>query len=178
MRITNVLILPLACFLAVLVGCSSELAHQDLQDYIAETKRRPKGTIDPLPSFRPYRSFTYSAMTLRSPFEKPMKEEQKTVFSSGKDVVPDLSREREYLESFNFGSLMMVGTIYKDGTLWALISDGQGGVHRVKKGNYLGKNHGRIMLTANGQVEVVEIVSDGLKGWLERPRTLTLEEKE
>ena len=35
----------------VLVACSGAGKHQDLQDYIAETKRRPAGQIDPLPAF-------------------------------------------------------------------------------------------------------------------------------
>lgn len=161
-----------------LVGCSNSGNHRDLQDYITETKRRPKGQIDPLPSFRPYRAFTYSAMTLRSPFDPPVEEKTRTVAASGSKIKPDLSREKEYLESFNLSALLMVGTLKKDGTLWALISDGEGGVHRVTTGNFIGKNHGKIVAANEGELSVVEIVSDGLQGWLERPRTIKLQEKE
>lgn len=161
-----------------LVGCSGRADHQDLKDYIAETKRRPKGQIEPLPSFRPYKAFTYSAMTLRSPFDPPVEEKKRLVAASSSNVKPDLSREREYLESFNLSGLSMVGTLEKDGILWALVTDAEGGVHRVTVGNYMGKNHGKIVAATGSQLELVEIVSDGLKGWLERPRTIKLQEKE
>ncbi len=165
-------------FLGGLVGCGESSVHQDLRDYFAETKRQPKKHIDPLPAFSPYKAFSYGAMTLRSPFEKPVVEELRAFVASGESVKPDLSREREYLEGFNFASLAMVGTVLMGGVQWALVDDGEGDVHRVRVGNYLGKNHGKIIATSSSQVSVVEIVSDGVDGWVERPRTLKLEEKE
>jgi len=145
---------------------------------MSETIKKPKGEIDPLPTFSPYKAFVYSAMTQRSPFEKPVLEVQRLAGSGQLDVKPDLNREREFLESFNLSQLKMVGTLRQSGVLWALIGDDAGSVHRVKEGNYLGKNHGRIVASSDLQLELLEIVSDGLDGWLERPRTLTLEEKE
>lgn len=161
-----------------LVGCTGGGDHQDLRDYIAETKRRPKGQIEPLPSFRPYKAFAYGAMTLRSPFDPPVEEKKRLLAASNSNVKPDLSREREYLEGFNLSSLTMVGTLEKDGTLWALVNDAEGGVHRVTIGNYMGKNHGRIVAATGSQLDLVEIVSDGQNGWLERPRSIKLQEKE
>jgi type IV pilus assembly protein PilP len=54
---------------------------------------------------------------------------------------------------------------------------GAGGVHRVKVGDYLGRNHGRIVGIDEAKVDVVEIVPDGEGGWLERPRSLALKER-
>ena len=54
---------------------------------------------------------------------------------------------------------------------------GAGGVHRVKVGDYLGRNHGRIVSVDEAKIDVVEIVPDGEGGWLERPRSLTLKER-
>ena len=67
------ILLALEFFLVatVLVGCSSSSDQKDLRDFMAETKRRPQGQIEPLPAFKPYQPFAYSAMTLRSPFEHP-----------------------------------------------------------------------------------------------------------
>lgn len=163
---------------AILAGCSGSGDHQDLRDYVLETKRRPKGQIEPLPSFRPYQSFVYSAVTFRSPFERPVAEKKQIYLSSNSDVKPDLTREKEFLENFNIASLKMVGTLERSGVLWALINDGEGAIHRVTSGNYIGKNHGRIVAASGSQIDVVEIVPDGLDGWVERPRTLKLEEKE
>jgi len=161
---------------ATLVGCSYEAEHQDLRDYIEETKRRPRGRIEPLPEFRPYRAFSYSAIQLRSPFER-LKEEQQQKYIGNDAVEPDLAREKEYLESFSFTELQMMGSIEKDGMLWALIGEESGAVHRVTTGNYIGKNHGRVINTTLGQIDIVEIIPDNLGGWVERPRVLKLEEE-
>jgi len=160
-----------------LSGCESSHQHKDLVDFMEETKRRPQGQIEPLPSFKPYRPFAYSAMTLRSPFDKPVTDERATV-KGGRTVEPDMNREREYLENFNIANLSMVGTLTKAGKLQILINDGQGGVHLVTSGNYMGKNHGKIVVADAVQIEVLEIVSDGASGWVERPRIIKLEEKE
>jgi len=161
----------------MLVGCGQTNQHQDLLDYMAETKRRPQGQIEPLPTFRPYQPFTYSAMTLRSPFEKPAPVDE-SAMKGGRTVAPDLTREREFLEGFNIASLKMVGTIEKGGRLWALIDNSEGNVVKATIGNYLGKNHGKIVSATPLQIEIMEIVGDGSNGWVERPRIIKLEEKE
>jgi len=93
-------------------------------------------------------------------------------------VKPDLNREKEYLEEFNIAGLSMVGTLERSGVLWALVDDGDGGIHRVAQGNYLGKNHGVIVAASSRQIEVVEIVPDGVGGWVERPQVLQIVEKD
>ncbi len=116
-------------------------------------------------------------MTLRSPFEKPVPVDESAI-KGGRAVAPDLTREREFLESFNIASLKMVGTIEKGGRLWALIDNSEGNVVKATVGNYLGKNHGKIISTTPMQIELMEIVGDGSNGWVERPRIIKLEEKE
>lgn len=70
----------------------------------------------------------------------------------------------------------MVGTLANKGGSFALIRGGDG-VHRVRVGDYLGRNHGRIVSITADAVEVIELVPDGEDGWLERPRTLALQER-
>jgi len=164
--------------LALLNGCGGTSHTDDLQEYIQETKDRPSGDVEPPPAFQPYRPFSYSAMTLRSPFDPPAREEDTRSRLTGEQVEPDLNREREYLENFSVGSLSMVGTLTKSGQLWALIDDGRGGIHSVTVGNYLGRNHGKIVSAERSELELLEIVADGASGWVERPRIIELKEKE
>lgn len=173
---TGKITIGLLCCITFLSACGGSGEHEDLQNYIRKTKDTPSGTIDPLPAFRPYQPFSYSAMTLRSPFEPPVRAEDRSDLVSGVSVAPDLDREKEYLENFNIASLTMVGTLTKEGQLMALIDDGQGGVHTVTVGDYLGKNHGEIVAASRNQLEVMEIVSDGAGGWVERPRIIELQE--
>ena len=69
----------------------------------------------------------------------------------------------------------MVGTLERGQGNWTLITDPEGGVHRVEVGNFLGRHHGKIVEMTDTYVAVVEIVSDGTQdGWVERPRTIKL----
>ncbi|PAU60236.1 pilus assembly protein PilP [Pseudomonas sp. PIC25] len=162
--------------LASLSGCDAGGDFSDLQAYMDEVRARPKGSIEPLPKFQPYEAFTYSAASLRSPFQPPVKIDLASQKKGSKDIKPDETRVKQFLEGFNIETFVMVGTLSNDAGMFALVQ-GAGGVHRVKVGDYLGRNHGRIVAINEGQIDVVEIVPDGEGGWLERPRSLTLKER-
>ncbi|GAB3319815.1 pilus assembly protein PilP [Haliea atlantica] len=166
----------LTVFLAasLLAGCGSE-DFSDLDAFMDEKRSRPGGIIAPIPTFQAYDPFAYSAMALRSPFDRPVEVRDVTQLKAISAVKPDESRPKEFLEQFTFDSLAMVGTLERGGTQWALVRDPQGGVHRVTLGNYLGRNHGKVVELSETYVSVVEIVSDGTEdGWVERPRTIEL----
>jgi type IV pilus assembly protein PilP len=93
-------------------------------------------------------------------------------------VKPDPSRPKEFLEQFNIDALVMVGTVQMDGTLWALVQDANGSVHRIKIGNYLGRNHGHVVELTENHISVIEIVSNGPEEWVERPHKLALKTSE
>lgn len=162
--------------LALLSGCSAGREHQDLVRFVEKSRNEPVGEIEPLPTFQPYQSFKYGAVALRSPFEKPLKVKDAGPADGKVAVKPDENRKKEYLERFNFAAFTMVGSVEQDGIKWSLIDDGQGRVHRVKPGQYLGKNHGFVVSVSDTRVKVKEIVPDGKSGWVERPRTLAIRE--
>lgn len=176
MRAGNISALVATLSLTMLVGCSGS-RHQDLEAYMAEVRAKPAGEIEPIPAFTPYRPFTYSVMAQRSPFDRPMLAIAPDGEYGRSVAAPNENRPREYLENHNFAALTMVGTLAGAGGMWALVDDGSGGIHRVTVGNYLGKNHGRIVSITASQIEVLEIVPDGKNGWVERPRTLALRER-
>jgi type IV pilus assembly protein PilP len=114
---------------------------------------------------------------LRSPFDLPVNLDeviQKAAPES--DIQPDLNRSKEQLEQYSFGSFSMVGTIKKrqNDQLWALISVPDSGIHKVKEGYYVGQNHGKVIRVSQQRIDIIEIVSNGVGGWLERPRSLVL----
>lgn len=161
---------------ALLSGCGGDGSFDDLRAYMDDVRAKPKGSIEPLPSFLPYEAFTYSAASLRHPFQPPMKLELAQRQKGSKDIKPDEARVKQFLEQFNIENFVMVGTLAKGPGNFALIRGGDG-VHRVKVGDYLGRNHGRVVEISEAEVDVVEIVPDGDGGWLERPRSLTLKER-
>lgn len=168
--------LVLVTGLIVLSGCGSSSDFSDLRAYMDEVRARPKGSIEPLPKFQPYESFTYRAASLRSPFQPPVKIDVVSRQKGSQEVKPDETRVKQFLEGFNIETFEMVGTLRNDRELFALVN-GAGGVHRVKVGDYLGRNHGKILAIDDSKVDVMEIVPDGEGGWLERPRSLSLKER-
>ncbi|MDX9686331.1 type 4a pilus biogenesis lipoprotein PilP [Halopseudomonas formosensis] len=160
---------------ALLAGCGGN-DFSDLQSFMEEVRARPAGNIEPLPQVIPYEAFTYSASSLRSPFQPPVRIDLTQRERGSKDIKPDEDRPRQFLEGFNIEGFEMVGVLSNQQGMQALIR-GAGSVHRVKIGDYLGRNHGRVTSIEEGRVDVVEIVPDGEGGWLERPRTLSLAER-
>ncbi|WIO75011.1 pilus assembly protein PilP [Porticoccaceae bacterium LTM1] len=169
-----VIALPMVLMLS---GCLGSSQHRDLHAFMEESRQQTGGEIEPLPTPKPYTTFAYTVKG-RSPFEQPIPLASQRELLGKSAVKPDENRKREYLEGINFAELNMVGTLSRDNQIWALIDDGNGGVHRVRVGNYLGKNHGQIKSVSRSEIKVIEIRPDGQGGWLEMPRTLALREKE
>jgi type IV pilus assembly protein PilP len=70
----------------------------------------------------------------------------------------------------------MVGTMEKGQETWALILDKDDAIHRVQPGNYMGQNHGKITRVTEFDVELTEIIPDGLGGWMERQASIAISE--
>jgi type IV pilus assembly protein PilP len=49
-------------------------------------------------------------------------------------------------------------------------------VHRVLPGSYVGQNDGRVVSITPTRISVIEIVPDGVGGYIERPAALALTE--
>lgn len=156
---------------ALLPGCSKDLS--DLEQYRNEVLARKGGRIDPLPQIKPYENFDYDDQGRRSPFEADDQARNAVNANSG-GLRPDPNRKREYLEDFPLDSLRMVGTLNMRGELIGLVQDPEGLIHQVRSGDYSGQNHGRIVALGDSEIQIVEIISDGLGGWIERPAAIAL----
>ncbi len=169
MRRTSATVLTIAALLgSVLVaGCSG--GQSDLRNWIAQVKKRPGGRIEPLPEVKPYESFAYAAGNLRSPFQP-----QGPADSGQNSVRPDIRRNREFLEGFPLDTLKMVGTLKIGSKFFGLVQSKDGLVHKVQPGNYVGQNDGKITAITPSKISIVEIIPDGLGGYIERPASLAL----
>lgn len=153
-------------------GCTGDM--DDLDSYINQIKARPGGRIDPLPEIKPYEVFTYVADRegLRSPFVPDAPQASQSSADNG--TRPDRDRSREYLESFPLDTLRMVGTLELGGTQYGLVQTSDGLIHRVVPGDYMGQNDGRIVEITESEIQLVEIISDGIGGYLEREAAVSL----
>ena len=166
----------LAVFLigGVLAGCGGGSDFADLETFMDEVDSRPKGAIVPLPTFEQIAPFAYHASNMRSPFEPPVLVKRVERAKGGPQVTPNFNRSKQYLEQYTIGTLSMVGTLAQGQAVFALVQDGEGGVHRVQRGDYMGTDHGQIQTIGEAAIELIEIVRDGTGGWIERSRTVNL----
>lgn len=159
--------LVMAAVALAVAGCGG--SNDDLDEYINEVKARPGGRIEPLPQIKPYETFAYEAQGLRSPF---MPDSPKGRAAGGPR--PEANRPKEYLEQFPLDTLKMVGTLQREKDRYALLQTQDGLVHRVVSGNYIGQNDGRVMAVSDGEVQVEELVPDGIGGFYKRSAAIGL----
>ena len=158
---------------ALLAACSPDTDYTDLNAFMDEVDSRPRGRIEPLPPIETVPPFSYLASNKRSPFEPPVVL-KRVERQSGPKVEPDFNRVKQYLEQYTIAQLSMVGTLAQGPVTYALVQDGDGGVHRVQQGDFMGTDHGRIRGVGDTSIELIEIVPDGIGGWVERERTVAL----
>ena len=166
-RLLEVLALTAVCG-GVLAGCSGR--DSDLDHFIAATKKEPGGRVEPLPEIKPYDSYAYSSSAMRSPFVPGGSH------GDHNGPRPEVQRNREFLEQFSLDTLKMVGTLKLNGHDYGLVQVADGRVQRVLVGNHLGQNDGRITDIVPNKISVIELVPDGLGGYIERPAALGLNE--
>ena len=162
------LALLVALLAGVLAGCSGRDA--DLDRFIDGTKKEPGGRVEPLPEVKPYEAYNYADQQLRSPFVPG----GSGALSSG--LRPDSHRNREFLEQYSLDTLKMVGTLNLGANRYGLVATKDGRVHRVVVGEHIGTNDGKITDISPSKIALVEIIPDGLGGYIERPAALGLNE--
>lgn len=158
--------------LLLLGGCMK--GDADLRKWVADEKNLPGGPLPPLPVLKTFETFEYQAQGQRDPFA-PSLAEQKAE-EAEKTAIPD-PHPKEKLEDFALDSLKMVGTIGTGSTMFGLIRDPEGTVSRVRPGNYLGQNNGKIKAISASKIDLVELVTNGNGGWLERPTAIEISAK-
>lgn len=167
---TRAVILALACLLA---SCAGE-EHSDLKQFVKDSDNLPRARIPPVPEAKPYEPFTYDAFKLTDPF-KPRKIEPPK--NGGGGVRPDFNRRREPLEAYALENLRMVGTLEQKKAVFALVKTPDNNLFRVKPGNYMGQNFGRITSITDSNIKLREIVQDSGGNWEEKEQTLQLQDE-
>lgn len=157
-----------AIMVAILAGCSQ---GESPQQWVAREKAKKGAPLAPLPVIKTFEVFLYKDQDLRDPFGLSL-EEQSEANNTGPH--PDQNRPREALEAFPLDGLKMSGTLGSAKNTEGLLRDPDGVVHRVHVGNYIGQNYGRIIGIDEDHIDLVELVTNGAGGWMERQAKISL----
>jgi type IV pilus assembly protein PilP len=167
----RLLLIGLAVFAA---GCSQDMG--DLEEYALEVKSRTSKNIEPIPQPKPYEPFVYEPGERRDPFLQSLQSRESALAGAGGAgaIKPDFERPREPLEEFPLDALRMVGTITMQQRAFALVRAPDAVVHRVSVGDHMGQNFGKITGISETEVVLMEIIPDGLGGYIQRPASVAL----
>lgn len=165
--------------IASLFLMSCGMTSGDAKDMVAKIKKSNDSKMEELPNLQEYEQIGYDADKLNDPFDiRPgqivARNPVEMPVVKVQQKKPDYDRPREYLESYSLDSLTMVGTLQKRGEMWALIVDRAGIIHKVKEGNYLGQNSGKITRITENNIDINEIISDEQGGWVTRNANVSL----
>ena len=174
------IILSGVCSLALQACISYDIG--DLEEQVSEVLQRPGGRIEPLPEIKPYESYAYESgqENAKDPFLSLFAKPQDEA-AVGSGLTAEMEREikdrnREELEQFELDSLKMVGTLEDSEDYWGIILDPDKVIHRIKVGNYIGLNVGKVTNIFENRIELREIVQNSQGRWEEREAALALDE--
>lgn len=161
--------------LGALSGCANSNLGE-LRGFVDAEKAKLPGRIESLPEIKQITTFVYESEGRRDPFVPMEGEEQRQAGAGEGGIKPDFNRRREELEGYALDAIRMVGTLQQTGVMWGLVKTKEGTIHRVRNGNYMGQNHGRIIQITEEKIDLTEIVQDGTGGYSERQASIALAE--
>lgn len=164
----------------LLNGCFEQKETQSIEAFKADVQRSTRNRIEPLPDFSPYEVFVYTAQDKKDPFQ-PWRPKLETITKKKKrnsGLEPDGTRRKGPLEQFPIDTLRMVGTLEQRTDRSAILKAPDGLVYRVKTGDFIGQNHGKISGISEESVNLTEIIPDGDGGWMKRETSIALVSQE
>lgn len=164
----------------LIAGCGDG-ENEDIKKWMAETSKDMRGRVEKIDEPKKFEPFKYESDKLVDPFNAS---KVTALAEAGKQQGPknaggprpDLSRPKEVLEAFSIENLRMVGAMQQKGVSYAIIK-ADANLHRVKVGNYIGQNYGKITKITETEVMVQEMIEDGSGEYVYRDSTLVLQEE-
>jgi type IV pilus assembly protein PilP len=175
--------LSLCCRLVFCVGLVFSLAacsesQGELQEWMNQQKQEVKPNVSRLSPPKKFNPEPYASFSAVEPFSLQkltvaLKQERNQPNSL---LAEELNRRKEPLEAYPLDSMSMVGSMTKKATPIALLQV-DNLLYRVKLGDRLGQNYGKITRITETDMSLREIVQDAVGDWIERSTTLELQEK-
>lgn len=148
----------------------------DADQQIAKINATPVPAIAPIPQFTKGEAAVYDVKDLRSPFLRASLHREMKMYAPRK-VYINPNRKKQPLEAWPLDQLILIGVVKKSSTYDAMIVSPDNRLQVVRVGDYLGENYGRVTKVNANSIVVAEAIPDGLNGYIEHVRTMTVVEK-
>ena len=153
--------------------------QEDLQRWMVEERAQVKPSVPPISEPKKFTPPAYTEASSFEPFNmlkltQALRRESNQP-STSELIAPELARRKEALEAFPLDTMAMVGSMNRNGQPVALVRVDKL-LYKVRVGEYLGLNYGRITRINETEVALREIVQDAAGEWIERVATLQLQE--
>jgi len=166
----------LVCAAALSAGCASD-QEEDIQLWMRQQTEGMRGAVKPLPEVKIFPVVDYAATDDLEPFQVARIEPAKPDKPRLNDPRLDPDRQREPLEAYPLESLKMVGVLGKGKEVHALIQ-ADNALYEVRVGNFMGRDFGKVVTISDDSLALQELIEDMNDGWIERDRTLQLQERQ
>lgn len=167
----------------MVLGTSVALGQVNAQAETAKTSKAPVKTAEKSSNEIPdamkhlVKGPDVDIESLRDPFASYLA----LVASRGRQTLAErqsrlANRDREILETFDLTTLKLVATMRMGENRVAMVEDRTGKGYIVRRGNYMGKNNGRVEKITDNSLYLVEQIVNPAGDIVDRQVTLTLKE--
>jgi len=159
----------------LLAGCGDG-GVGETRAWMQQVEQRTVPKVKPLPEPKTFEPHGYHPNEALDPFDqtKLLGELARMAQASPNANQPDLTRPKEPLEYFPLDTMRMVGTMKKAGVNYALVQV-ERALYRVRPGQRLGQNYGRVSRISDDAIEIRESVQDATGDWVERMANIELQ---
>lgn len=158
-------------------GCAADF--DELQTWIDSERRAVQPRVNVLQPPRPFNPEAYQGAQSVEPFSTQklsVAARQESATQPNAAIAAELNRRKEPLEAFPLDTMVMVGSLSRQGRSVALLRI-DSLLYMVRPGDYLGQNYGRVTKVDEARVEIRELVQDATGEWVTRNAVLHLQDK-
>jgi len=146
----------------------------EIQAWMKDVEKQTVPKVKPLPEPKNFEPYGYDARDEPDPFAPSKLLGDASVAQANNANAPDQNRPKEVMENFPLDTMNMVGTMKKGGVTYALLQV-ERTLYRVRAGQRIGQNYGRITRVSEEAIEIRETVQDATGDWVERTAHIELQ---
>lgn len=163
-----------ACaILAILAGCKAN--NESLSDFVSQVEAKARKDIEQLTPSIDFVAARYQQHEQRPPFVLPKEAIVQNQPIAKKDCwQPRVRSKTGKLEKYPLSKLRLKGVMGSGSSVSGLVQTPSGNVVKIKNGQFIGLNNGRVTKVTNKYVLINETLPDGLGCWHKRNVKLAL----